>query len=116
MAHKIHFAPNLTKLAKESVVYDNAYSLSSYTAKSVGGFLSSRYPSTMYRDGMFFQKFYAANLFLTEVLQQKAIPTVGWHAHMYFGRGKGLDIELLETEGLDFAEEAVEVWICVVPV
>ncbi len=84
-------APNLTKLAKDAVVYDNAYSLSSYTAKSVGGFLSGRYPSTLYRDGLFFQKYYAANLFLAEVLQAKGIPTIGWHAHLYFGRGKGLE-------------------------
>jgi choline-sulfatase len=84
-------APNLTKLAKESVVYENAYSLSSYTAKSVGGFLTGRYPSTLYRDGYFFQRYYAANLFLTEVLQPKGIATIGWHGHMYFGKGKGLE-------------------------
>ncbi len=84
-------APNLAKLAKDAVVYENAYSLSSYTAKSVGGFLSSRYPSTLYRDGLFFQKYFAANLFLAEVLQAKGIQTIGWHAHLYFGRGKGLE-------------------------
>ncbi|HEV8244968.1 MAG TPA: sulfatase-like hydrolase/transferase, partial [Polyangiaceae bacterium] len=83
--------PNLAKLAKESVVYDNAYSLSSYTAKSVGGFLSGRYPSTLYRDGFFFQKYFSADLFLAEVLQQKSIATIGWHGHLYFGRGKGLE-------------------------
>ena len=84
-------APNLTKLAKESVVYDNAYSLSSYTAKSVGGFLTSRYPSTLYRDGYFFQRYYAANLFISEVLSAKGAAAIGWHGHMYFGKGKGLE-------------------------
>jgi arylsulfatase A-like enzyme len=85
-------APNLTALAKQSVVYENYYSLSSYTAKSVGGFLTGRYPSTLYRDGFFFTRYYdAGNVFLTELLSQKNIATIGWHGHLYFGRGKGLE-------------------------
>src|SRR5262249_44724314 len=50
-------APNLTQLAKESVVYTHAYSVSSYTAKSFGAILSGRYPRTLYRDGSFFTKY-----------------------------------------------------------
>jgi len=30
-------------------------------------------------------------VFLTELLSQKQIATIGWHGHMYFGRGKGLE-------------------------
>ncbi len=85
-------APNLTALAKQAVVYENFYSLSSYTAKSVGGFLTGRYPSTLYRDGFFFTRYYdKGNVFLTELLSEKQIATIGWHGHMYFGRGKGLE-------------------------
>jgi choline-sulfatase len=84
-------APNLTKLAKESVVYTNAYSVSSYTAQSVGALLSSRYPSTLYRAGWFFTGYNKSNLFFPELLQEKGIRTIGWHGHMYFARGKGLD-------------------------
>jgi len=83
-------APNLTKLADESVVYTNEYALSSYTAKSVAGFLSSRYPSTLYRSGYFFASYPKSDTFLAEVLSAHGIETTAWHAHLYF-RGTGLD-------------------------
>jgi len=84
-------APNLTKLVEESVVYTNAYSPSSYTAQSVATYLSGRYAATLYRAGWFFASYAKANTFFPEELQQKGIKTLAWHAHMYFGRGKGLD-------------------------
>ncbi|HWA75131.1 MAG TPA: sulfatase [Polyangiaceae bacterium] len=84
-------APNLTKLAERSVVYPNAYSASSYTAKSVATLLSGRYPSTLYRDGYFFAKYSSANHFLAEILSERGVRTIGWHSHLYFGRGKGLE-------------------------
>ncbi len=84
-------APNLTKLAGESVVYERGYSVSSYTAKSVGALLTGRYPSAIYRDGYFFTGYAKSNLFFTEVLQKRGARTIGGHAHMYFGRGKNLD-------------------------
>jgi arylsulfatase A-like enzyme len=84
-------APNLTKLANEGVVYTNAYSPSSYTAQSVAAYLSGRPASTLYRLGWFFTGYNQSNLFFTELLQQNGIRTLGWHAHMYFARGKGLD-------------------------
>jgi arylsulfatase A-like enzyme len=84
-------APNLTRFAAESVVYTHAYSVSSYTAKSVGAFLTSRYPSTLYRSGWFFTDYAKSNLFLAEVLHENGVRTMGMHAHLYFGRGKQLD-------------------------
>lgn len=84
-------APNLTKLAESSVVYTNAYSVSSYTAKSVAVLLSGRYPSALYRDGFFFTKYAGSNEFMAEILSSRGIATIGWHGHLYFGRGKGLE-------------------------
>lgn len=84
-------APNLTKLAQKSVVYSNAYAASSYTAKSVSALLAGRYPSSLYRSGWFFAGFSDANLFLTEVLQQGGVRTMGGHGHLYFDRGKNLN-------------------------
>jgi arylsulfatase A-like enzyme len=84
-------APNLSKLAERATLYTNAYSASSYTAKSVASFLTGRYPSTLYRDGYFFAKYPAANTFLAELLSAQKIRTIGFHAHLYFGKGKGLD-------------------------
>lgn len=84
-------APNLTKLAEESVVYENYRSVSSYTAQTVGTLLTGRYASTLYREGYFFTGYSKHNEFITEAMQEKGIRTIGVHAHMYFGRGKGLD-------------------------
>ena len=77
-------APNLTKLAEESVVYEREYSLSSYTSKSVAGFLTSHYPSTLYRSGYFFAVYPKADLFLAEVLSGHGVATTAWHGHFYF--------------------------------
>ena len=84
-------APNLTQLAAEGTTYTRAYSASSYTAKSVATMLSGRWASTLYRSGWFFANYSQANLFFTEALQEQGIRTLGWHGHMYFGRGKGLE-------------------------
>lgn len=101
-------APNLTRLAERSAVYTNAYSASSYTAKSVATLLTGRYASTLYRDGFFFAKYPAANLFLAEILAERGIRSIGWHGHMYFGRGKGLEQGFTEWElvpGITFDSE-----------
>ncbi len=104
-------APFLTELAAESVVYERAYSMSSYTAKSVSSMLAGRYPSTLYRSGAFFANFSPANVFFTEALQAHNIRTIGWHAHMYFGQHKGLDQGFDEWQlvpGLTFNSETDE--------
>src|SRR5688572_10738188 len=84
-------APNLTKLAEQSVVYTNAYSDASYTANSVGALFTGRYPSSLYRSGWFFTGYSDANLFFTELLQPNGIKTISAHAHLYFGKGKNLN-------------------------
>jgi arylsulfatase A-like enzyme len=84
-------APNLTRLAEESVVYTRAYSASSYTAKSVATMLSGRYASTLYRDYRFFTRYAPANEFLAEVLAEHGATTLAWHGHLYFGRNSGLE-------------------------
>jgi choline-sulfatase len=90
MGYDKPIAPNLTKLAEQSVVYENAYTVSSYTAKSVGALLSGRMPSTLYRGPTFFTSYTKANLFFPELLQQAGIRTMAGHAHLYFDRGKNL--------------------------
>ena len=83
-------APNLTKLADESVVYTRAYTISSFTSKSVGGLLAGQYPSTLYRGPTFFTTYSHANLFFPELLQKDGVKTMAGHAHLYFDRGKNL--------------------------
>jgi arylsulfatase A-like enzyme len=83
-------APRLTELAKKSVNYTNAYSLSSYTSMSMGGLLSSRIPGELDRDGYFFGSYGTSNLFFPELLQKGSVKTMAAHAHGYF-KGTGLD-------------------------
>src|SRR5678816_3525485 len=77
-------APNLGKLAQKSVMYTRAYSISSYTSMSLGGFLGGKLPSEMKRSGFFFGKYPAENVMFPEVLQAAGIKTIAGHAHGYF--------------------------------
>lgn len=83
-------APHLTKLAGESVVYENHRSVSSYTAQTVATILSGRYASTLYRTGTFFTNYFDSNEWITEKMQEKSIVTMAVHAHLYFDRAPGL--------------------------
>ena len=84
-------APNLVALSEKCTTYSNAYSVSSYTAKSVAAFLSGQYPSTLYRSGFFFANYANANEFMAERLHESGIATLAWFGHMYFSRSKGLE-------------------------
>lgn len=98
-------APNLTALAEKCTSYDRAYSVSSYTAKSVAAFLSGQYPSTLYRSGFFFASYASANRFMAEQLREAGIATLGWFGHLYFSRAKGLEQgfdEWRTTPGITF--------------
>jgi choline-sulfatase len=77
-------APRLTELEKSCVSYTHAYSISSYTSMSVGGFLGGKLPSELRRDGNFFGVYNASNLMFPEVLSDKGFYTLAAHAHGYF--------------------------------
>jgi arylsulfatase A-like enzyme len=77
-------APRLTELEKRSVSYTHAYSISSYTSMSLGGFLGGKLPSGMKRSGFFFGKYSKDELLFPEVLQSAGIRTMSGHAHGYF--------------------------------
>jgi choline-sulfatase len=83
-------APTLTRLAAESVVYTNAYAVSSDTAKSVPAMLTGRYPSSLYRSGWYLAGYPKSDVFLAEVLHDAGVRTIGWQAHAYFDPSKGL--------------------------
>jgi arylsulfatase A-like enzyme len=90
--YKRDVAPNLTALAARSTVYTHAYSISSFTSKSVAGMLSGKYPSELARTGVFFTKYDSSNTFMCETLQKQAIPCVAAEAHAYLKPGyAGLD-------------------------
>jgi choline-sulfatase len=91
MGYPRQIAPNLTELEKQSVSYTRGYAPSSYTAKSVAGLLSGKYPSSLRRSGYFFTRYPSSNLFFPELLQQAGVHTMSGQAHMYMKRGNGLD-------------------------
>lgn len=88
--YKREIAPNLTKLAKTATVYKRAYSVSSYTAKSMGSLFSGKYPSTLYRDGAFFTHYSKANVWFTETLRDAGVHTLGVTAHKFFDQGHNM--------------------------
>ena len=76
-------APRLTDFESKAVSFTNAYSVSSYTSMSLGGFLGGRIPSELVRSGYFFGT-YKNNVFFPKLLQSAGIHTMGVMAHMYF--------------------------------
>lgn len=81
-------APRLTALEAEAVTFTRAYATSSFTSKSVGTFVSGRYPSELERTGRFFTKYLAKNRMLCESLDEAGVGCWAAHAHAYFGEGQ----------------------------
>ncbi len=84
-------SPNLDKLAARSVVFEKAYSLASYTGKSVGPLLMGKYPSESHRDWSHFNTFGKADTMVAERVHGAGIPTLSVQAHWYFTKCCGLD-------------------------
>ncbi len=89
--HPQPVSPNLDKLAAESAAFLRAYSLASYTGKSVGPMMIGKYGSETQRNWGHFNKFDDEETFLAERLSRAGVRTMGVHAHRYFGKFGGLD-------------------------
>jgi choline-sulfatase len=89
--YKRPVSPNLDALAARSTVFENAYSLASYTGKSVGPMLIGKYGSETNRNWGHFNKFSEADTFLAERLQRAGVRTIAVHGHRYFDDFGGLD-------------------------
>ncbi len=89
-------SPNIDALAKRSTVFDKAYSLASYTGKSVGPLLSGKYSSETHRGWSHFNSYTKDDIMVQERLQKAGIHTIGVQGHWYFkentGLGRGFDI------------------------
>jgi arylsulfatase A-like enzyme len=88
--------PSLDALAARSTVFERAYSMASYTGKSLGPTMIGRYPSECLRDGSHFDTYFPQNLFLAERLQAAGFHTMGVASHWYFkpryGLAQGMDV------------------------
>ncbi len=89
-------SPNIDRLAKKSTVYERAYSLASYTGKSVGPLLIGKYPSETHRGWSHFNHYGKRDTFVQERLQKAGIHTISVQGHWYFekntGIGRGFDV------------------------
>lgn len=84
-------SPNLDALAERSTVFTTAYSLASYTGKSIGPMLIGKYGSETQRNWGHFNKFAEDETFLAQRISKAGVRTMGVHAHRYFGKFGGLD-------------------------
>jgi arylsulfatase A-like enzyme len=87
--------PNLDALAAESVVFDRAYAMASYTGKALAPMLIGKYPSETLRDGGHFNAYFPGNTFLAERLRTAGMFTMGAASHWYFRDRSGV------TQGFD---------------
>jgi choline-sulfatase len=94
-------SPNLDALAKRSTVFDRAYSMASYTGKSIGPMMIGKYASECQRDGAHFDAYGPDNTLLAERLQSAGFRTMGVAPHWYFrpkyGLSQGMDVWDLST-------------------
>lgn len=91
MGYERPITPNVDALAARSVVYEKAYSLASYTGKSVGPTLIGRYPSETHRGFLHFNRYPPRDRMLQERLSSAGIRTISVQAHWYFAEGYGLE-------------------------
>jgi arylsulfatase A-like enzyme len=103
-------SPNLDELAERSTVFERAYSMASYTGKSIGPTLIGKYPSECVRDGGHFNTYAPANTFLAERLQGAGLHTMGAASHWYFkpkyGLAQGMDVWDLSALPADLEGDA----------
>jgi arylsulfatase A-like enzyme len=83
-------SPNLDKIAEKATVFDNAYSMASYTGKAVGPMLIGKYPSETVTDFSHFNTYYDANTFIAERARDAGIRTFAGMCHWYFKPTSGL--------------------------
>ncbi|MBM4363308.1 MAG: sulfatase-like hydrolase/transferase, partial [Deltaproteobacteria bacterium] len=88
-------SPSLDRLAAESVAFERAYSLASYTGKSLGPMLIGKYTGETRRSFNHFDKFGTDETFLQERLKRAGFRTLSAQGHNYFlpesGLGRGFD-------------------------
>ena len=106
-------SPNIDALARRSVLFERAYSLASYTGKSVGPMLIGKYGSETHRNWGHFNTFGPDDSFVAERLHRAGIRTLSVQAHRYFGGHSGLergfdvvDLSAAPPEGASWATDS----------
>ncbi|MBN2197118.1 MAG: sulfatase-like hydrolase/transferase [Polyangiaceae bacterium] len=84
--------PNLDRLAAESVVFERAYALASYTGKSIPPMMIGKYGSETHRDWAHFNRIDRRDTLVWERLQRAGVRTLSVQGYWYFFR-KGIGFE-----------------------
>jgi arylsulfatase A-like enzyme len=79
-----NLTPNIDRLARTSVVYEQAYAISTYTGYSVPPLWASRYPSEMPRTDRHEVRFERENVLLAERLAESGFRNLGVAGHFLF--------------------------------
>jgi choline-sulfatase len=77
-------SPQIDKLAAQSVVYDRAYAISTYTGYCLPPMMASRYPSEMPRTNRHEVRYLGQNVLLAERLKEAGFRTAGAASHFLF--------------------------------
>ncbi len=109
LGYKLPVTPNLDRLAAKSVVFERAYSLASYTGKSLGPMLIGKYPSETLRDGAHFTTYHDDNIFMAERLKAAGLRTMGcasfWYFKKSYGMAQGIDTWDMSSSPYDYKAE-----------
>jgi choline-sulfatase len=102
-------SPHLDALAAKATVFENAYSLASYTSKSLAPMLIGRYGSETHRGWYHFNRFTKEDTFVAERLQRAGIHTVSVQGHWYFFKNYGMErgYDVIDTQATP-ADQPIE--------
>jgi choline-sulfatase len=84
-------SPHLDALAKQSVVFERAYSLASYTGKSMGPLMIGKYSSELEGGFSHFNKYSKKETFVQERLQAAGVRTLSVQGYWYFFKDAGFE-------------------------
>ncbi len=91
MGNPRNLSPHLDALAKESVVFERAYSLASYTGKSMGPLLIGKYASELEGGFLHFNRYSKRETFVQERLKQAGVRTLSVQGYWYFFKDAGFE-------------------------
>lgn len=86
-----NLSPNLDALAAQSVVFERAYSLASYTGKSMGPLMIGKYSSEVDGGFLHFNKYSKKETFVQERLQAAGVHTLSVQGYWYFFKDAGFE-------------------------
>ncbi len=84
-------SPNLDALARRGVVFERAYSLASYTGKSMGPLMIGKYSSEVEGGFSHFNRYPKSETFVQERLQAAGVHTLSAQGYWYFFKDAGFE-------------------------